>query len=141
MSLFKFQDYTYLEYKKNWFLWESAWEKFRPIKGIQWNGTSFVVDDTDFCANPFDDLYGYGSLQMKQICDVFTEKYASQISKANIVLSPETGKLEWFYDRRACLTPCCPRTKDAWKRMVKRKYKTLRRGAADRFTRRNRNSS
>lgn len=135
MSLYKFQDYIYLEYKKRWFLWESAWEKFRPIHGIQWNGNAFVIDDKEYCSDPMDDLYGYGSSQMKQICDALTEKYSSQIK---IVECPETGNLEWFYDRRVSLTPCCPRTKDSWKRMVRGKYKTLRKGPAVTFTRRNR---
>ncbi len=141
MSLFKFHDHIYLEYKKNWFLWESAWEKFRPIKGIQWNGTSFVVNDSEFCADPLDPLYGYGSPQMKQICDAFTAKYASQVSNAKVVDSPEIGNIEWFYDRRVSLTPCCPRTKDCWKRMTRGRYKTLRKGPAVTFTRRNRRSS
>lgn len=141
MSLFKFQDYVYLEYKKNWFLWEPAWERFRPIRGIQWNGTHFVVEDTEFCKDPLDVLYGYGSSQMKQICDAFTEKYASQISNAKTVHSPETGNVEWFYDRRVLLTPCCPRTKECWKRMVRGKYRTLRKGPAVTFTRRNRMST
>ena len=137
MSLHKFQDYIYLDYKKNWFLWESAWEKFRPIRGIQWNGNTFVVDDKEYCSDPLDSLYGYGSSQMKQICDVLTEKYSSQISNAKIVDSPQIGNLEWLYDRRVSLTQCCPRTKESWKRMVRGKYKTLRKGPAVTFTRRN----
>jgi hypothetical protein len=140
MSLFKFQDYLYLEYKKNWFLWEPAWETFRPIRGIRWNGTSFVVDDKEFCADPLDLLYGYGSPQMKQICDALTERYASQISTATSVHSPEIGNVEWFFDRRVSLAACCPRTKDVWRQMVKGKYKTLRKGPAVKFTRRNRHS-
>lgn len=138
MSLYKFQDYIYLEYKKNYFLWEPAWGAFRPIHSIQWNGSAFVVNDREYCTDPLDVLYGYGSSQMKQICDVFTQKYASQISNAKVVDSPETGDLIWFYDRRVSLTPCCKEDKAVWKRMVRNKYKTLRKGPAVTFTRRNR---
>ena len=138
MSLYKFQDTIYLEYKKRWFLWESAWEKFRPIDSIEWNGTTFVVNDKEYCSNPLDECYGYGSPQMKQICDVFTQKYSSQISTAKLINTPEVGKSEWFYDRRAVLTKCCPRTKEEWKRMIRGKYRTLRKGNAEKFTRRNR---
>lgn len=138
MSLYKFQEYIYLEYKKNYFLWEPAWSSFRPIHGIQWNGNAFVVNDREYCTDPLDTLYGYGSPKMKQICDVFTQKYASQISTAKVVDSPETGSLRWFYDRRVSLTPCCTADKAAWKRMVRGRYKTLRSGTAEKFTRRNR---
>ena len=138
MSLFKFQDYVYLEYKKNWFLWEPAWETFRPIRSISWNGNSFIVDDKEFCSDPTDELYGYGTPQMKQICDAFAEKYTSQISNAKRVFTPEIGNIVWFFDRRISLTPCCPTTKDAWKRMVRGKHRTLRKGSAVKFTRRNR---
>lgn len=138
--MFKFQDTIYLEYKKHWFLWEPAWERFRPILGMEWNGSGFVVNDKDFCFDPMDILYGYGSPTMKQVCDALTETFASQISTATPLDTPEIGKLEWFYDRRIALAGCCPRDKASWKRMVRGKYRTLRKGSADKFTRRNRSS-
>ena len=138
MSVFKFQDNVYLDYKKHCFLWEPAWEKFRPITSIAWNGTFFTIDDKAFCCDPTNELYGYGSSKMKQVCDALTEKFTSQTSNAKIIQTPETGNVEWFFDRRVELTPCCPRNKETWKRMVRGKYRTLRKGAAVKFTRRNR---
>lgn len=139
MSLVRFQDKIYLSYKKHWFLWEPAWERFRPVHSVSWNGNSFVVDDREYCSDPTDELYGYGSSQMKQACDALTKMYSSQTLQN--VHTPEIGALEWFYDRRVSLTPCCPRTKESWKRMVRGKYKTLRKGNAVTFTRRNRKTT
>lgn len=138
MSVFKFQDNIYLNYKKQWFVWEPAWETFRPITSVLWNGTTFVVDDKPFCLDPTDELYGYGSSQMKQVCDALTERFASQISNAKSLQTPEIGNVEWFFDRRVALTSCCARSKESWKRMVRGNYRTLRRGPAVKFTRRNR---
>ena len=138
MSLLKFQDNTYLNYKNHWFLWEPAWEEFRPITSVAWNGSSFVVDDKTFCSDPTSELYGYGTPEMKQICNALTQKFASQVSTTRIVDTPEIGTLEWFFDRRVSLTPCCTRDKSSWKRMVRGKYRTLRKGPAVKFTRRNR---
>lgn len=136
MSLFKFQDTVYLDYKKNWFAWEPAWESFRPITNVAWDGSAYVLDDNAYCSDPLSEFYGYGTPQMKQICDALTQKFASQISTAKP--SSEIGNSEWFFDRRVSLTKCCPRTKDSWKKLIRGHNKTLRKPAADKFTRRNR---
>ncbi len=138
MGLYKFQDKTFVYYNRIWFLWEPAWESFRPIDALAWNGSSYVVVDTTFCSDPMDEFYGYGSLNMKLICDGLTETCVSQLSNAQVIDMPEISNkgLVWFYDRRVALTPCCPRDKQSWKRMAQGRYKTLRNGHAEKFTRR-----
>lgn len=138
MSLLQFQDTTYLEYKTKWFVWEPAWESFRPVTSVSWTGTSYRVEESEYCSDPTDEMYGYGSPQMKQVCDALTGMFASQISKARRVSTPAIGRCEWLFDRRIALSPCCPRTKESWKRAIRGHNRTLRKAPADKFTRRKR---
>jgi hypothetical protein len=135
MSLFEFQDRVYLHYKQYWFVWEPAWESFRPIDGVRWNGTTFVIDDITYCKDPLDEFYGYGTAQMKQVCSLLRPRY-DEIPKR--VYSLDTGNSEWFRDRFVAITPCAPRDKDSWKRMVQGKHRTCRRAPrGKKLTRRN----
>ena len=68
--LYDFNDQLILEHKGWWFLWETAWDSFRPIDDVQWDGTRFVYEDRGYCADPTDPLYGYGSEVMKDLCDL-----------------------------------------------------------------------
>lgn len=132
--LYEFRDKVFLEYKKYWFVWESAWEEFRPIQGVTWDGTTFRIDDDLFCVDPTDPLYGYKSEQMKTLCTLLHDKYNAQPVK---VSSLPIGA-EWFRDRFVSLSPCAPRDVQSWKRMVQNKHRTCRKAPrGKKLTRRN----
>lgn len=132
--LFEFRDSLLLEYKGWWFLWESAWESFRPIDGVRWDGSRFQVDDNAYCSDPSDEFYGYGTAQMKELCELLND------NRERIPNSVETlpmKDLEWFYDRRVSMTTCAPRDKISWKRLVHNKPRTCRKmPRGKKFTRR-----
>jgi hypothetical protein len=135
MSLVAFQDRTFLDYKGRWFLWEPSWESFRPIDALQWDGTSFLINDRTYCKDPTDALYGYGTPQMKDVCD----RLVSFHERSSLAVeTPIIGQPEWFRDRYVALHPCAPRDKDSWKRMCRGRVHTCRRPVArNKFTRRN----
>lgn len=135
MSLVTFQDRTFLDYKGRWFLWEASWESFRPIDAVQWDGTSFVIQDRLYCTDPMDELYGYGSTQMKELC---SHLKPLRERKSLAVETPVIGEPEWFRDRQVAVHPCAPRDKESWKRMCRGRVHTCRRAVArNKFTRRN----
>jgi hypothetical protein len=119
MSVTKFQDDVFLEYKTNHFVWEPAWETFRPIQSVDWSGDRFVNNDNTYCIDPMDELYGFGSQQMKQVCDALRDRYAASISGATVVKSPQIGALSWFGDRYVSMSPCAPKTSASWKKMCR----------------------
>lgn len=123
MSIVQFQDKTFLQYKKFWFLWEPAWDSFRPIDGIVWNGSSYAIEDNSYCKDPLDEHYGYGSAQMKQVCEVLHEKYTPEAKR---VSGLDTGNSEWFYDRFVGITAHAPRDRQSWKRMIQGKHRTCK---------------
>lgn len=120
--LYEFRDKTFLEYKRYWFVWEPAWESFRPIRGVAWDGNAFQIEDTMFCNDPTSPDYGYGSSEMNQLCELLKDKYNETPVK---VSSLPIGN-EWFRDRFVELSPCAPRDGKSWKRMVQNKPRTCR---------------
>jgi hypothetical protein len=136
MSLYSVGGVVVCSVNGQWFVWESAWESFRPITSIAWNGASYITDDRAYCADPLDPLYGYGTSQMKQVCDALTTSYGSKVSTATVVPSLPIGSSEWFFDRMVALTPCAPRDRPSWKRMTRGRYRTLRTGPRNKLTRR-----
>ena len=126
----------FLESNRQWFVWEPAWESFRPITSFAWDGSDYVLDDRAYCADPFDSLYGYGSPEMKQLCDTVTSAFGPRIATAPVVASLGVGPSEWFYDRTVSLTPCAPRDRHSWKRMTHGRTRTLRAGPRNKLTRR-----
>jgi hypothetical protein len=120
--LYEFRDKVFLEYKQYWFVWEPAWESFRPIRGVAWDGKAFQVEDSVFCADPTSELYGYGSSQMNQLCELLKDKFNGTPVKVSTL---PIGN-EWFRDRFVTLSPCAPRDIHAWKRMVQNKPRTCR---------------
>lgn len=132
--LYDFNDQLILDHKGMWFLWETAWDAFRPIDDVQWNGERFVYEDRDYCADPTDPLYGYGSEVMKDLCDLLAE---CRHELPETVDCLRIGSREWFMDRPLSLTPCAPRDRVSWKRMAglyPRTCRVLRKGRT--FTRR-----
>lgn len=136
MGLIKFQDSVYLEHKRRWFVWESAWDMFRPVTSVSWNGNRFVTDDAAYISDITNSLYGFGTSEMKELCKALTQVYGHRVSDAVGIQTPAIGKTEWFYDRFVSLTPCAPRDRVSWKRMVRGRNRTLRKGPSARHTRR-----
>lgn len=134
--LYDFNDQLILEHKGWWFLWETAWDSFRPIDNVQWDGTRFVYDDREYCSDPSDPLYGYGSEVMKDLCELLGESRHELPEEVDCL---RIGQLEWFFDRPLSLTPCAPRDHASWKRMTGGKHRTCRSSRSSRgrkFTRR-----
>lgn len=136
MRFEKYGDHVFFEYKGHWFVWESAWNQFRPIASCAWDGTAYVVNDKPFCADPMSPLYGFGSVAMKQLCEALTAKYGAEVSRASVVSTPSVGQAEWLFDRMAVLTPCAPRDRASWKQMIRGRYRTLRAKVPKKLTRR-----
>ncbi len=131
--LYEHNDQLVLEHKGWWFLWENAWDSFRPINGVKWDGNRFIYDDQEYCSDPTDPLYGYGSQVMKDLCDLLADSRHEIPEETD---SLRTGQLEWFYDRPMSLTACAPRDMASWKRMSKGVHRTCRRHRGRKFTRR-----
>ena len=120
--LYEFRDKTFLEYKQLWFVWEPAWEAFRPIQDVSWDGTTFHIQDDLYCGDPMSSVYGYGSPEMAQLCELLKDNYTEQAVKVSTL---PFGS-EWFRDRFVTLSPCAPRDPKSWKRMVQNKPRTCR---------------
>ena len=133
--LYDFRDRLILEYKNWWFVWEEAWDSFRPIDGIEWDGSRFALKDRTYCKDPSDPLYGYGSQTMKDFCELLGDRRLEDLPvEANTL---ESNSPEWFFDRRVTLTACAPRDHGSWKRMVGNAYRTCRKAPkGQKYTRR-----
>ena len=135
MSVYQFRDSTFLLYKSLWFVWESAWDGYRPVDALRWNGTRFEVDDARYTSDPTDSLYGYGSESMQKVCEHLSDTYPQSLAKP--VRHLTVGPPEWFRDRMVSLTTCAPRDTASWKKMCQGRHRTCRRGPRNRFTKRN----
>lgn len=136
MSLVRVGDAVYLQVKSAWFLWESAWDSWRPVTSVAWDGERVLLDDRAYCADPTDPEYGYGGPQMREVCAILTKTYSPATAKPGLL--PAIGPQEWFYDRFLSLTPCAPRDKASWKRFHKGRYRSPRSAPKTRLTRRHR---
>jgi hypothetical protein len=135
MSLAKVGDTITLQVKSATFVWEPAWDCFRPVTSVAWTGERILIDDRAYCADPTDPDYGYGSPAMRELCTLLTKRYAPS-SAPSTSLPPLGPSPEWFYDRFLCLTPCAPRDKASWKRFHKGRYRSPRSAPKTRLTRR-----
>lgn len=141
MELVKFRDTIYGRLQGHLFLWEATWDSFRPIRGYLWNGTTFVhhTDHTDI----WDPYYGYGSLEMKNLCRKLIEQTeletAKDITSLDQFWSWCRTPTEWFRDRRCAFTPCASKDTTSWKRFIlyiHSKPKTIRHHKHSRATKR-----
>lgn len=119
--LYEFRDKLFLEYKKWWFVWEPAWEAYRPIEGIVWDGTTFQIQDDMYCSDPTSPMYGYGTNQMRELCTLLQENQGTPVKVSTLPFGTE-----WFRDRFVAFSPCAPRDVQSWKRMVQNKPRTCR---------------
>lgn len=134
MPAYEFRGNDYYEYKGWWFLWEPAWESYRPIDGVAWDGDSYFIDDREYCTDILDPLYGYGSEEMKDLCELLNDRHVEYAKPVDVL---PVKDLTWYFDRRVPVSPCCQKDIGAWKKLVQGKYRTLRampRGS--KFTRR-----
>lgn len=132
--LYEFQDRIFLEHRKWWFVWEPAWENFRPIEDVVWTGTTFHIKDDIYCADPTSPLYGYKTPQMLQVCELLQDKS----TETPVKVSTLPIGTEWFRDRFVSLSPCASRDPRSWKRMVRNQARTCRNAPrGKRLTRRN----
>jgi hypothetical protein len=135
----RFHDRAYLHIGSRWFVWEPVWSLFRPVDGLAWNGATFVLDDTAYCADITDRQYGFGSEEMYQVCTKLSETWADKVADAPVAKVLTIGKNEWFFDRPMVLTSCAPRTKESWRAMglQRKSLRVLRRSPRKTFTKRN----
>lgn len=136
MPAYEFRGNEYYEYKGWWFVWEPAWESYRPIDGIVWDGDSFVFEDREYCSDILDPLYGYGSNEMKELCELLSDRH-SEYAKPVEMLPVKSDTLTWFFDRRVPVSPCQKGNLQSWKKLVQGKHRTLRKTPrGSKFTRR-----
>ena len=135
MSVYQFRDSTFLCYKSLWFVWESTWERYRPVDALRWNGTRFEIEDTRYTHDLADPLYGYETASMKELCDRLSSMFPPSSAKParHLIVGPP----EWFRDRMVCLNPCAPRDTASWKKMCQGRHRTCRKGPRNKFTKRN----
>lgn len=126
MELVKYKDTLYGKHNSELYLWDSAWETFRPIKKIGWNGSSITHIDM-FKDDLLDPWYGFGSSEMKDKCQKLTETVDLGTYGTDISL---LGDSEWLRDRKIPLLPCTPRDGKTWSRYLNTmglRRKTIRR--------------
>jgi hypothetical protein len=134
MGLYEFNDDVFLEYKGYWFVWEPAWESFRPIDGVRWTGTHYKVDDRVYCSDPTSEYYGYGMEERRQLCGLLNKLYEQTPLKVSVLPMDD---VEWFRDRWVSFEPCAPRTITSWKHLVRNRPRTCRNAPrGKKFTRR-----
>lgn len=144
MELYEFREELYLKYKNNLFKLESSWDSFRPIDGLAWNGKKFVTLDSNYKKDILSPLYGFGSCEMKTLCQTLTEtidyEHPPSISDP-VSFWKWTGQTcEWWRDRPIVFeSKCVSRSPADWKRYLtylQTKPKTLRHTGFRRATKR-----
>jgi hypothetical protein len=136
MELCKFKGILYGKLGTQFFIWDSSWESFRPIEKIAWNGNKITFIDSQYKQDIFDPYYGYGSEDMKKLCN-----HLSETTELGISESPHMRWLdsEWWRDRKCTFSECASRDNSSWNRFIKytnSKPKTLRRHIENRATKR-----
>jgi len=102
--MFRFKERVFLK-KNGWFVWEPSWDMFRPISAFVWNGKSYDIDDTVYIKDPFSDLFGFGTAEMKDLCSKLSEENLEYIEKAPQVREACIGTPIWARDRFVVMQP------------------------------------
>lgn len=125
MDLCEFQGRIYGKYKTHLFVLESDWDTLRPIQRVGWNGTEFEIVDADYKNDIFSPHYGFGSAEMKKVCDTLlkTTELDGRVQITDpIAFWKWCGHSEhtvWWRDRAVLFSsPCVSHTPDAWKRYL-----------------------
>ena len=136
MELCKFKGTIYGKIQTQLFVWDSAWESFRPIDKIGWNGSEIVAVET-FKKDIFDPYYGFGSEDMKQLCKRLTETTELPTEESDHI---PWLKGEWWRDRDCSFAhECTPRTTVSWNKYIhymNSRAKTIRKHIHSRATKR-----
>jgi hypothetical protein len=135
MELVKFKGTLYGKLQTQLFIWEAAWDSFRPLERIGWNGREIVPVDTKYKQDIFSPWYGYGSPEMKKLCQRLTD-----VTELDGPESIPWMKDEWWRDRHCTFAfDCSPKSVQSWKKFVgytNSRIKTLRRHHDSRATKR-----
>jgi hypothetical protein len=135
MELHKFKDIFYGKLDGQLFIWDSSWEIFRPIEYLGWDGDTIIAVDTKYKSDLFCPWYGFGSSEMKELCQKLTETIELDVPE-----SVPDLKGEWFRDREIQFaSKCSPRTPLSWSKYIKyigSRSKTLRKHNESRHTKR-----
>jgi hypothetical protein len=120
MDLIEFEDTLYGKLKGNYFVWDSCWESFRPIDSIGWNGTTITWSATSYTKHIFDEWYGFGTSEMKEICKYLTSNVElPNARKITDIWSWYTKESFWWRDRKCCLlNSCVPNSLSSWKSYI-----------------------
>jgi hypothetical protein len=145
MELCEFRERIYGKYKSRLFVFESAWGSFRPIDGVGWDGRVLREVDEAYKQDIFSSAYGYGTENMKTVCDHLT-RHVELEERVPISDSFQFWKwcgaqdAVWWRDRPCVFTSkCVGRTPEDWKRYVRHlhsKPQTLRQHLTRRLTKR-----
>jgi hypothetical protein len=145
MELCEFHSQIYGKYNNQLFLFEPTWDAFRPIEKVGWNGQQYVPVDSKYKQDLFDDYYGYGTSEMKELCKQLLKQSNFDNAKLltdSVLFWKWSGESEakWWNDR-ACVfsSPCVSRDNNEWKKYLyylNVKAKTLRRAVRYSTTRR-----
>lgn len=95
--MFRFQGRVFLK-RGVWFVWEPAWDLFRPIDAFSWNG-KYAIDDLSYTKDPFSELFGFGTPEMKTLSEKLTEEYLAGIEDAPVIKEACIGVPVWARDR------------------------------------------
>jgi hypothetical protein len=128
MELANFKGTIYGKLKHQLFIWDTAWESFRPIDTIGWNGIAIVPVYSSYTSDIFSEWYGFGSEGMKQVCEKLNESVSRDIAPTDVI---PWLKGEWWRDRQCSFTSdCISRSPASWSKYIKymnSKSRTLRR--------------
>lgn len=133
--LVRYQDRVFLQDGRQWYLWDSALDMFRPIDGFAWNGDAWVVDDRAYCMDPLSKTYCVGSMGAQ--CAELTKKYGDKVEAAPTASYISIGVPVWFRDRPVNFTHAASRDASSWKKLVNGHARTCKRRSANKFTKRN----
>jgi len=145
MELKTFQDRIYGKHENQLYVFEPAWDSFRPIEHVAWDGKNYVILDQKFKQDMFDPNYGYGSLEMRATCRKLSQE--TELEEAKPILDPVEfwkwsgeKELKWWIDRAVLFaSPCVQKDNEGWKsylHYLNVRAKTLRQHVRGRLTKR-----
>ena len=125
MDVCEFQGRIFGKFKNQLFVFEFSWDSVRPIEFMGWDNKFVIVDK--FKKNLFDEFYGYGSNEMKVLCNkLFNE---TEFEPRKVFTNPADfwkwsgTKTQWWMDRECVFvnTPSSPDVPnvDSWKKFVR----------------------
>ena len=143
MEVCEFQERIYGKIQKQLFIFEFSWDTIRPIDCVAWDGSKFVTIDR-FKSNLFDPYYGFGTKEMKQVCNKLFEE--TEFEPRQVFTNPTDfwkwcgSKTVWFRDRECVLftNSSSVHSVDSWKKFVSVSHsrpRTLKQKIKLRFTR------